>query len=154
MRLVKPQKILYLSLVDIRDLAQVRIKRRRNDLGLSQEAAGARVNIPKQNWARYESGHVGIDLETLQQIARALETTPEALIASEPDFMELPQEIAERSQNLSERDQQELLALIRIKENLARQSQAQRGISSGGESGEEKKPQSPVPKAGARKRTG
>lgn len=111
----------YLTPVDLRDVTLTRIKRLRNQIGLSQESAGARVNISKQNWARYESGAVGIDLETLQLIARALETTPEALVSLESERSDIASKIIEQVEVLDDNDKEEVLDFVRMKSRRARE---------------------------------
>ena len=123
MTIVNTQKVYYCCSVDIRDLTLARIRRLRNEMKISQAEAASRAGVNQQTWARWESGQVGIDLDTLQIIARVLETTPEALIAHDPEYTPLSQEIAERVQHLSDADMQEILAIIRIKEQRSRVSE-------------------------------
>lgn len=69
------------------DLA-ANIKQRRDELGLSQEAAARRVAevskqiISVQTWRRWERGETNIPSDRLPIIAQVLETTPDALWAA------------------------------------------------------------------------
>ena len=109
-----------LANVETEILARYRIQATIKSLGITQREAADRCGIPYATFLNYIQGRTEITLPILRQIARALDTTPEALIATEPEYPPLSQEIAERAQHLSDADLQELLAIIRIKEQRAR----------------------------------
>jgi transcriptional regulator with XRE-family HTH domain len=58
-----------------------RISARRRELALSQEALAALLGIAVKNVQRLESGRQNLSLRTLERVASALETSPEALLA-------------------------------------------------------------------------
>jgi transcriptional regulator with XRE-family HTH domain len=62
-----------------------RIKARRAELGLSQEAAAARAGLKgRQAWSNIESGYQdNVTLETLGKVAKALEVYPAELLKAE-----------------------------------------------------------------------
>lgn len=49
---------------------------------LTQEDLGNKIGVRKQQVWNYENGKAGIDLELLEQIAKAIEVNPEELISS------------------------------------------------------------------------
>lgn len=64
------------------------VRRRRVELGLSQEALASRIHESSETgqWdqgyvSRLESGQVNATVDTLEQLAAALQTTPERLIS-------------------------------------------------------------------------
>lgn len=56
------------------------IRARRKELGLTQAQAGARIRITQQSWGEYESGNQSITIETLLEIASALEIDARELL--------------------------------------------------------------------------
>lgn len=59
------------------------IKRRRKELGLTQEELGVRAGIDRSTISNIESGNVPIGPERSPRIAEALETTTDALLLPE-----------------------------------------------------------------------
>ncbi|AUN42735.1 helix-turn-helix domain-containing protein [Tsukamurella tyrosinosolvens] len=68
-----------------------RIRARREELGLSQEAAAERAAMHTSNYARIERGQQGPRVQLLLLLAEALETTPGVLL----DGLPLPQLVVE-----------------------------------------------------------
>ncbi len=62
-----------------REIAQ-RVRKKRMDLGLSQEAAAKRLGIDRVSWGYIETGKQSIPSERLVDVARALETTTVELL--------------------------------------------------------------------------
>lgn len=106
--------------MEIDILARYRIRDLIQKSGLTQRKAADLSGIPYSTFVNYLQGRNEITLPILHQIAKGLGKPPEYFIAADQERTSLSQEIANLSQNLSERDQQELLALIRIKEQMNR----------------------------------
>ena len=60
-----------------------RIKKRRIELGLSQRKLGQRCNISGSAVAQWESGQTNLSSDSLMQVAKAMETTPEWIMSGE-----------------------------------------------------------------------
>ena len=61
------------------------LRRRRKELGLSQEQLGARADIQMADISRYESGNRDPRVSTVARLAAALETPIGELLADTPD---------------------------------------------------------------------
>lgn len=63
-----------------------RIKKRREELGLTLEAIGNQLNVHRSTIKRYESGDTQrIPLKTIEKLAAILKTTPEYLMGWEAE---------------------------------------------------------------------
>ena len=60
-----------------------KIRKRREELGLTQSDLGARLNISKQAVHQYESGHRVPRMGTMENIAKKLNTTVIGLLSIE-----------------------------------------------------------------------
>jgi transcriptional regulator with XRE-family HTH domain len=56
------------------------LRERRAELGLSQEAVAADASMDQSQYSRIERGEVDPSIRTLTRVARALGTTPSALL--------------------------------------------------------------------------
>jgi transcriptional regulator with XRE-family HTH domain len=56
------------------------LRNRRTELGLSQEAAALRASMDQSQYSRIERGEVDPSIRTLTRVARAVESTPSALL--------------------------------------------------------------------------
>jgi transcriptional regulator with XRE-family HTH domain len=56
------------------------LRRRRAELGLSQEAVASEATMDQSQYSRIERGEVDPSIRTLTRIARALESTPSELL--------------------------------------------------------------------------
>jgi transcriptional regulator with XRE-family HTH domain len=56
------------------------LRKRRTDLGLSQEAAASAAHMDQSQYSRIERGEVDPSIRTLTRIARAVESTPSELL--------------------------------------------------------------------------
>lgn len=56
------------------------IRRRRTELGLTQEDVAERLQIVARQYQKIESGQVNVTLRTIARIARVLETLPHRLL--------------------------------------------------------------------------
>lgn len=61
------------------------LRRRRKELGLSQEQLGARANIQMADISRYESGSRDPRISTVERLAEALELSISDLLADSGD---------------------------------------------------------------------
>lgn len=61
------------------------LRRRRKELGLSQEQLGARADIQMADISRYEGGNRDPRISTVARLAKALETPIGELLADSPD---------------------------------------------------------------------
>ncbi|WP_298436613.1 helix-turn-helix transcriptional regulator [Geobacter sp.] len=78
------------DIITTREIGEA-IRRRRKELGLSQEQLSEKVGVSYQQIQRYENGSSMLNVENLQRIARALSLpvtaffeTPRANVAAEP----------------------------------------------------------------------
>lgn len=76
-----------------------RMKQARLAAGIPQEEAGRRLKITLRTYARWERGETLGFIGHLKQIAKALETTPEALMGGE-DLHPAPTTVQELSDKL------------------------------------------------------
>lgn len=56
------------------------LRSRRAELGLSQEAVATEASMDQSQYSRIERGEVDPSIRTLTRVARALQTTPSALL--------------------------------------------------------------------------
>jgi transcriptional regulator with XRE-family HTH domain len=56
------------------------LRSRRAELALSQEAVAAEASMDQSQYSRIERGEVDPSIRTLTRVARALQTTPSALL--------------------------------------------------------------------------
>ena len=77
-----------------------RMKERRTDLGLSQEAVGRRCGMSRQTIQNAEKGETESDVITIYRIAEALETTVFELMPERPEWTE-PEPTAARGSRFS-----------------------------------------------------
>ena len=66
--------------IDVNKIVGSYIKKRRLNLGCSQENLAGRVSLSRPSITNIEAGRQGISIEQLFQFASALETTPQYLI--------------------------------------------------------------------------
>ena len=60
-------------------MSNIKLKKIRNQLGLTQQQAAALINTSKRNWQHYESGDRNPNMKTALRIAKAFNTTVENL---------------------------------------------------------------------------
>lgn len=56
------------------------LRKRRAELGLSQEAAASQASMDQSQYSRIERGEVDPSIRTLTRVARAVEATPSELL--------------------------------------------------------------------------
>jgi transcriptional regulator with XRE-family HTH domain len=56
------------------------LRKRRTELGLSQEAAASGAHMDQSQYSRIERGEVDPSIRTLTRIARSLDSTPSELL--------------------------------------------------------------------------
>jgi transcriptional regulator with XRE-family HTH domain len=77
-------------------LFSTRLRKRAEDLGISNAEAARRVGLAERRYANYTAGEREPDLATVARIAKALETTPDYLLG----FGETP-DVGKRSKVIS-----------------------------------------------------
>ena len=60
------------------------VKARRNELGISQQELSAITGYSQQYHSRVEAGEMNVKLDTMQVLAKALQTTIFALLGLQP----------------------------------------------------------------------
>lgn len=92
--------------------------------GISQSELSRMSGISRGTLSNIISGARGRGPETLLAIARALRLPPEqvyrnaGMLPERPEINETQEKIVEELQDLNDQDQQEILAFIRMKNNL------------------------------------
>jgi transcriptional regulator with XRE-family HTH domain len=107
--------------MNLKQLVAANIRYQRKQQGLTQSQAAERIGWTQQAWAAYETGEKSVGIEVLADIARALETTPEALIAVGVRESDLAAAIHEQVKQLPHEEQEELLDLARMKVRRVRE---------------------------------
>lgn len=67
----------------IRDRVRQNLRNLREEKGLTQAEMAEKLSVTATNYAKWERGEIGISLERLPQIARALEVNEEELLRNE-----------------------------------------------------------------------
>ena len=92
----------------------VRVKKAREDLGLTQAQLAGRLRLEPVTIRSVEAGRRGLSLETLVSVAKALHVPPSALLEGDaPDLSPLAQEVAELVGELDEGWQRTVLEVVR-----------------------------------------
>lgn len=60
------------------------LRRRRNELGITQEVAAERMQIAARHYQKIEAGELNLTLRTLCKLADALRTQPADLVSRRP----------------------------------------------------------------------
>jgi len=94
---------------------------------MTQSELAEKIGVQPPQISRIISGERGPTTETLIKMADALRMPREkifraaGIIAPEPNINETVEQILHETQSMSEQDQQEILAFIRMKNNLRQQ---------------------------------
>lgn len=86
------------------DLLRKRLKKKRQEAGLTQEEVAKRLNIQRTTYGEYERGKISPPSETVEKIAKILHTTPQYLYGWDENEInavsEMQRDVATYEENL------------------------------------------------------